>query len=157
MANTWDTLDDNQRMALARHAMSGSRSNPENLNRAMDQLAANPKLVDRLMQEAGMSEADGELEDTQPDADMDQDNENDIERTVNEALSNEADVQETGELTQDIPPPERGEDMQSYIDRLLEMNDSEGGIDLMSRRRRVKINKGRTRMRPAGMETQIEE
>lgn len=141
MANLWDELDNAERRAVAKQMIVGSENTQENLNRAMEQLAQNPKLVARYADEAGIEVQDSELEDTEPTGE--QDNENDIERNVNEALADEPNVQETGELTQDIPPPMRGESMQDYIARLTEMGieDVEGG------------RYRKTRQRPAGQET----
>lgn len=123
MANLWDNLSPEERRAVCKQGMVGSEQSPANMSRMMEQLANNPKLVERLASEAGVVEADTELEDTQPDEDMDQDNEGDIERTVNEAIDNDGNVQETGELAQDIPPAVRGETMEDYIARLMDMTE----------------------------------
>jgi len=132
MANLWDDLSPEERRAVAKQGMVGSEQSNANLSRMMEQLSNNPKLVERLASEAGIVESDGDLDDTQPDEDQDQDNEGDIERTVNEAID-DPNVQETGEVAQDIPPPVRGESIEQYAQRLMaEMGNEEAGFDTVN-------------------------
>lgn len=132
MANLWDDLSPEERRAVAKQGMVGSEQSNGNLSRMMEQLSQNPKLVERLAAEAGVVESDTHLDDTQPDADQDQDNEGDIERTVNEAID-DPNVQDTGELTQDIPPPQRGENINDYVARLMaETENSRQGYETIN-------------------------
>ena len=79
-----------------------------------------------MAEEAGMDLGqDPELDDTNPDAEATLDEEtNDIERNVNEAFAAENNIQETGEVSGqgDIPPPDEGESMSDYINRLMNIS-----------------------------------
>jgi hypothetical protein len=65
---------------------------------------------------------DQEMTDAAPDA------ESSIEDNVQDALAQEssADMQQTGRVASDIPPPEQGEDMQAYVQRLMALMQSGG-------------------------------
>jgi hypothetical protein len=122
VANTWDTLDQTEKVKLARHLMAGKPSNPDNLNRAMSILAHDPKKLDEAMQACYGDTGDQEMTDAAPDA------ESSIEDNVQDALAQEssADMQQTGRVASDIPPPEQGEDMQAYVQRLMALMQSGG-------------------------------
>ena len=55
MANTWETLDRSQQMALCRQL--GAKT-PEDHNRIAEYLSQNPSAVDKAMKESGMTDAD---------------------------------------------------------------------------------------------------
>lgn len=124
MANTWEQLDPNMKRQLARQMMSGKSSNPDNLNRAMEVLAQNPNKVKELLQETGVEQDDMELTDAAPDEEQSSIDDN-IERALSQHGS--ADMQETGRVASDIPPPEPGEDIQAYMQRLMMMMQDKGG------------------------------
>jgi len=102
--------------------MAGKPSNPDNLNRAMEILARDPKKLDEAMQACYGDTGDQEMTEAAPDA------EGSIEDNVQDALAQEssADMQQTGRVASDIPPPESGEDMQQYVMRLMELMQSGG-------------------------------
>jgi hypothetical protein len=115
MANTWEQLDPDTKRKLARQMMSGKEANPDNLNRAMEILARDPRKVDELLQDAGIDQNAHELDDT---AGGDEGGiSDDIEQML--AQHSSADMQETGRVASEIPPPEAGESMQAYTQRLM--------------------------------------
>lgn len=131
MANTWDTLPPEVKQKLARHMMEGKEQSPDNMNRAMKILSQDPRKVDEEMKACYPDDTAHSLPDTQTD-DGDQeggDMQGDIEAEVERGLSQEgeSDVQQTGRVANDIPPPEQGESMQAYIVRLAQMAQGETG------------------------------
>lgn len=127
MANLWDNMDDESRNIIINAHLNGAKKDNANLNRAREQLANNPNLVARLAEEEGLDLGqDAELDDTDPDAETSLEEEaNDIEQNVNASLD-DANVQETGSVSgqSDIPPPEPGESISEYMDRLAFLQDS---------------------------------
>lgn len=118
MANTWEQLDPDTKRKLARQMMSGKEANPDNLNRAMEILARDPRKVDEMLQDAGIDHNAHELDDTASDHDGDEGGiSDDIEQML--AQHSSADMQETGRVASEIPPPEAGESMQAYTQRLM--------------------------------------
>lgn len=122
MANTWETLSQDERMKLARHIMVGKSSSPENLNRAMSILASNPKKLDEAISEC-YGDDGAQLQDAEPTAD-----EPSIEDNVQDALAAEgsADMQQTGRVASEVPPPEEGENIQEYMMRLQQLMQAGG-------------------------------
>lgn len=81
----WDELAPEEKNQVARLAMAGSKPSPENLNRVMSQLANNPRLADRYIQEAGLAEQADPSEVTEPIDEA----EPSAEQVVDEALTDE--------------------------------------------------------------------
>lgn len=117
MANTWETLSQDEKMQLARHIMAGKPSNPDNLNRAMNILAQNPKKLDEAISDV-YGDDGAQLQDAEPEAE-----DASIEDNVQDALAAEgsADMQQTGRVASDIPPPDEGENIQEYMMRLQQL------------------------------------
>lgn len=113
MANLWDELDEEQKASLARQAISGTTKTPENMNRARQQLSQNPNLVQRLAKEAGIIDEEGELSN---ETDVAEDTT--LDDTVNASLEDSGDVETPGSLPKTLPPPEEGEDVKAYYNRL---------------------------------------
>jgi hypothetical protein len=126
MANKWETLDPDTKRMLARQMMSGKDANPDNLNRAMEILARDPRKVEEMLQDAGVDNNDMELDDTAPDQDEREGGiSDDIEQML--AQHSSADMQETGRVASEIPPPEPGESMQAYTQRLMALSSQGSG------------------------------
>lgn len=119
MANKWETLDPETKRMLAKQMMVGKESSPDNLNRAMEILARDPNKVDALLQDAGIDEDSHELDDAAPDDQGGGEGsiDDDIEQML--AQHSSADMQETGRVASEIPPPESGENIQAYMQRLM--------------------------------------
>lgn len=148
MANTWDQLDNQTKMQLARQAVVGSKNTPENINRAMDALSKNPEMVNRMMQESGVVEDDADLR--LVDSEVDDSSDNEIEDAVERSLSEDgsSDIQATGKVANKIPPPEEGETTQQYAERLMsyEISSPNGARGFV--RRGSEFDKHVQRMRP---------
>jgi hypothetical protein len=116
MANTWEQLDPDTKRKLARQMMSGKEANPDNLNRAMEILSRDPRKVDEMLQDAGIDQNEHELDDTTPD-----EQESSVSDNIEQMLAqhSSANMQETGRVASEIPPPEAGESMQAYTQRLM--------------------------------------
>lgn len=127
MANKWEMLDPDTKRLLARQMMAGKDSNPDNLRRAMEILARDPNKVNALMQDAGIDENEHELDDAEPD--YQDGGEGNISDDIEEMLAqhSSADMQETGRVSSEIPPPESGENLQAYTQRLMMMMQDRGG------------------------------
>lgn len=111
MANTWETLDRGEQMALCRQLGANT---PEDHNRIAEYLSQNPQAVEKAMKESGMVEGEEgqELQDGQS-----------IESNVDNIMAESAssNVQQTGSVASDIPPAEPGESIEEYIQRLAGM------------------------------------
>lgn len=144
MANLWDELDESEQNELVQAHLSGSKKDNANLSRARDQLANNPNLVARLAEETGIAdgkEIDPELDDADPDGeDESMDGQTDIDRAVSASLDSE-NMQETGSVTRqtDIPPPQEGEDLDTYMQRLMQQKKK---APQMPGRRAVPVDQG---------------
>lgn len=123
MSNTWEQLDPQMKAKLARQLMVGKPVNQDNMNRAMEILANDPRKVDEMMQDAGIDSGDHDLPDAQVDDTEGGEEEGSIDQAVEDSLANSssADMQQTGKVASDIPPPEPGEDIQAYLRRLIAM------------------------------------
>lgn len=123
MANLWETLDEDSKKALIAAHLEGNGGNtPENQNRAREQLINNPTLVAKLAKETGITEGDEVLQDEGDVAE-----EESIENTVDAALEDEGDVETAGSLPKTLPPPEEGEDVMAYYDRVSAGKDYQDG------------------------------
>lgn len=122
MANTWDTLPQEVKTKLARHMMEGKEQSPDNMNRAIKILSQDPRKVDEMMKECYPDDSAHSLDDAAVDESMDE-QDTSIEDEVERGLSQggESDVQQTGKVANQIPPPEQGESMQEYIMRLAQL------------------------------------
>lgn len=126
MANLWDNLSGDERQQLLQTYLGqqGNKSN-ENANRAKEQLINNPKLVERLAKDAGLTDA----EDDFTMQEHDDGEEEGIEEAVGRQLEEvDGDMQATGGLSQAaIPPAEQGESMEDYINRLSSLGAGPNG------------------------------
>lgn len=61
----WEEHDRRDQLLMAKTMIAGSKQSPENLNRALQQLADNPSLVERYSKEAGIDDGEevGEIQD----------------------------------------------------------------------------------------------
>lgn len=136
MANTWDTLPPEVKTKLARHMMEGKEQSPDNMNRATQILSQDPSMVDKMMKECYPDDSahalpDAETDEEGPVEDAQGSIEDEVERGLSEG--GESDVQQTGRVANNIPPPEEGEDMRGYIQRLMAMMQQGGGRRAMQK------------------------
>lgn len=116
MANLWDNLDSSQQNALVKaHVAHNGGSTPENVNRAREQLAANPNLVKRLAKETGLESED---EDAVVQDEEDVGETISTDQAISQTLEDSGSMDETGELSATLPPPEEGEDVMDYYQRI---------------------------------------
>jgi hypothetical protein len=95
MANLWDSLGEEERVALVNaHVAGNGGKTPENISRAREQLSQNPNLVERLAKETGITQGEEVSQDEEDVAEA-----SDIDAAVDASLEETGDVQEPGTIT----------------------------------------------------------